>query len=51
MTAVSPVWRGPRNNQLKIREVLEKELEQLYREGKMNPEEYRIIEELLNKEQ
>ena len=28
-----------------------KELEQLYREGKMNPEEYRIIEELLNKEQ
>ena len=23
--AASPVWRGPRNNQLKIREVLEKE--------------------------
>ena len=26
-----------------------KELEQLYREGKLNPEEYRIIEELLLK--
>ena len=31
------------------REAFIKELEQLYREGKLNPEEYRIIEELLLK--
>ena len=31
------------------REAFIKELERLYREGKLNPEEYRIIEELLLK--